>query len=285
MRAALCERLAVGAQRLAPQRALSRLAGALADCRWPPLKNALIRLALHHYGIDLGEAENPDPAAYPTFNAFFTRRLRPGARPVDPDPAALVAPADGTLRDFGTLDGGPVAAKGRGFSLEELLASREEATLFRGGGFATVYLSPRDYHRVHQPLAGELVTACYLPGKLFSVNDATSRHVPGLFGRNERLVLRFATAQGPLAVVLVGALLVAGIETPWHGRWRARQRTLVRQDPPLPVGKGEEIGCFCFGSTAIVLTARPPAWRAELAPGKAVRVGEALGRFSDAKSG
>jgi phosphatidylserine decarboxylase precursor len=268
-----------------PHRLLSSLARRLACSRNPAIKQRLIDTVVRRFGVDMSEAADPDPRAYPTFNAFFTRALRPGARTPDPDPKALLMPADGHISQCGRIEDGRIfQAKGRSFTVAELLGDAEAARPFRDGLFATVYLSPRDYHRVHMPWTGTLRETVHVPGRLFSVGTDAVASVPRLFARNERLVCHFDTGFGPMAVVMVGALLVSGVETVWSGveipaygdrvtrkDWRGRGITLQRF---------EEMGRFNYGSTVIVLL---PPGVAELAPGlgagSPVRMGQALARL------
>ncbi len=272
------EELYIALQRLLPQHSLSRLLGKVAESEIPWLKNALIRTAVRHYGIDMADAQEEDPAHYTSFNRFFTRALKPDARPLEGGDNTLVSPADGTLSQFGTIDRGQIfQAKGHTFSTRALLGcSEDRAAGFDGGSFATIYLAPRDYHRVHMPLAGELTECRYIPGRLFSVNEVTARGVPGLFARNERLVCHFDTAAGPMAVVLVGAIFVAGIRTPWREYFHPRQCREEQFNPPRPFARGEELGQFCFGSTVIVAMAEGCRWREIHQPGNKVRMGQAL---------
>ncbi|MCG3171574.1 MAG: Phosphatidylserine decarboxylase proenzyme [Pseudomonadales bacterium] len=281
--ATLGDRLFVALQYLLPQHLLSRLLGRLAHARLAPLKNALIRRFITRFGVDMSEAAEPDPAAYPHFNAFFTRALRPGARTVDAASDALVSPADGAVSQIGSIEAGRIfQAKGHAFSAAELLADSTDAALFDGGAFATIYLSPRDYHRVHMPLDARLRTLRHVPGRLFSVNAVTAAAVPALFARNERVVCVFDTAHGPLAMVLVGAMVVAGIETVWTGpvapaghgvltidyERDARERTLA---------KGAEMGRFQLGSTVILLLPRGRvSWDPALRAGSALRMGQRI---------
>lgn len=268
-------------QRALPQHLLSRTAGLLANSRTGWLKNLLIRAAVRRYRIDLSEAEATDHRRYASFNEFFTRSLRPGARPLVGDERTMVSPVDGTISAAGKLRENQVLqAKGHRFPLEGLVGEASARTqALHGGSFVTIYLSPRDYHRVHAPLTGKLTTANYLPGRLFSVNPRTDRALPGLYAGNERLVCWLTTNAGEIALVMVGALLVAGIETPWHGCYRPGRA--LRTDfgvagQPVAFKRGEELGRFRFGSTAILLL--PPGL--ELAPvgaGQAIRLGAALG--------
>ncbi|MDX1550331.1 MAG: archaetidylserine decarboxylase, partial [Lysobacter spongiicola] len=201
-----------------PHRLLSSLARRLAYSDHPATRRWLIDTVTRKFGVDLGEALQSDPAAYSTFNAFFTRALKPGARVPDPDPRALLMPADGRVSQCGPIEGGRIfQAKGQSFTAAELLGEAEAATPYAEGLFATVYLSPKDYHRVHMPWRGTLLRTVHVPGRLFSVGPAAVQHVPRLFARNERLACHFDTSFGPMAVVMVGALLVSGVETVWSG--------------------------------------------------------------------
>ena len=282
-------RLFVALQYLLPQHFISRLAYRITRSRVPLIKNALIRSFVGNFHPDMSEAEQPDPLQYESFNAFFTRALRAQARPSDPDPAVLVSPVDGTVSQIGRLDGSwLVQAKGNAYTLESLLAADLSwAARFRGGAFATLYLAPFNYHRVHMPLRGALRAAWYVPGQLFSVNATTAAGVPGVFARNERVVCVFGHEALTFAVVLVGALLVGSIATVWHGEVTPRA---VRGCADLPLDasraalnleKGAELGCFNMGSTVILLL--PPGsseWLPGLAPGSSVRVGQALARLT-----
>jgi phosphatidylserine decarboxylase len=272
-------------QHLLPQHLLSRLVGRLASCEWRWLKSALIRRFIRAYDVDMSEALQRDPDAYASFNAFFTRELRPGARPLAGAATAVLCPADGALSAIGRIEADTLLqAKGRHYTVSDLLGGdAQRAAQFRNGRFATVYLSPRDYHRVHMPLAGTLQELIYVPGRLFSVNQTTAERIPGLFARNERAVCLFETAQGPMAVVLVGALIVAAIDTVWAGQIAPAGHGLLHTNyrtasPPIHLQKGAELGRFRLGSTAIVLFGPDMLeWEAELAGGSAVRLGEQLG--------
>jgi phosphatidylserine decarboxylase len=282
-------RLFIALQYLLPQRWLSQLVYELAHSRVRWLKNALIRAFLGRFHPDLSEAEQPDPLAYGSFNEFFTRALRAGARSPDPDPGLLVSPVDGSLSQLGRLDGSwLLQAKGHAYTLESLLAGEAHwAEVFRNGAFATLYLAPSNYHRVHVPLTATLRAAWHVPGQRFSVNATTAAAVPRLFARNERVVCVLAAGALEYAVVLVGALFVGSISTVWHGEVASRdpqRRTLLPLDAPgasLTLTKGAEIGRFNMGSTVILLL--PPGrceWRAALAPGSTVRMGEPLAQLT-----
>ncbi len=274
------ERAFIGLQYLMPQHFLSRLVGMLAHSRIGLLRAGLIRMFLNRYPVDLAEAAVPDPHGYPSFNEFFTRRLRAGARPEDPDPKAALFPADGTLSQVGRLAGDTLLqAKGIDYSAAALLGGDPGlAAEFADGAFATIYLAPHNYHRVHMPLAGTLRVARFVPGDLFSVNAVTAASVPGLFSRNERIACIFDTAAGAMAIVLVGALFVGSMSLAWAGRIRPegpRPRDLPCRDPLIALGRSAELGWFNMGSTVIALFARGgPALVEGLVPGRAVRVGE-----------
>ena len=264
-----------------PHHLLSRLVGRLAECRTPWLKNALVRRFIRQFKVDMSEAANPDPTAYATFNDFFTRELKADARPLG---EGILSPADGRLSQFGPVEAGQLfQAKGHRFSAMELLGGDGEAARrYLGGSFATVYLSPSDYHRVHMPLAGTLTEMVYVPGRLFSVNVATTEHVPNLFARNERLVCHFDTEQGPMVMVLVGAMIVAAIETVWAGQITPLPRggvQRIRFDTPVHLEKGAEMGRFKLGSTVVMALSEPVAFADGLEPGAKVQMGQSLGAF------
>ena len=279
-------------QYLVPQHLLSRLAGRLADSTSPRLKNFLIRRFVSHYRVNMAEALQEDPAAYASFNAFFTRQLKPGVRPVDARDDSVVSPADGVFSAAGPINGDSLfQAKGKTFSLAALLGGSEGlAERFRDGSFATVYLSPKDYHRVHMPVAAKLEKLIYVPGRLFSVNRATSETIDSLFARNERAVCLFETAAGPMAMILVGAMIVSGIETVWAGKVAPADTGFTAQDfssrqPPIRFAKGEEMGRFRLGSTVVLLFG-PDAvrWNANLAENSPAVLGEAIGVISSRRA-
>ena len=270
-------------QHILPQHLLSRCTGWLAELEHPVwLKNWVIGLFIRHFGVDMSEALEPDHQRYANFNAFFTRPLQPGARPIAD--AEVVCPADGAISQLGDIvDGRIFQAKGQDYSCVELLGGNPEwAEKFAGGSFATIYLSPRDYHRVHMPVAGKLLATTYVPGDLFSVNGVTAENVERLFARNERLVCFFETEYGPMAMILVGAMIVAGIETVW-GRQVApppkTPSTLDYRAAPSAVNlaKGEEMGRFKLGSTVILVFPQDAIeWDDQYAAGSATRLGETL---------
>jgi phosphatidylserine decarboxylase len=277
----LSERLAVLPQYLLPQQALTALAGRIAGAERGASTTKLIRWFVRRYGVNMAEAAEPDVARYASFNAFFTRPLQPGARPLAQ--ATLVCPVDGAISQFGTVTGGRVIqAKGHGYSATALLGGdATRAAAFEGGQFATLYLSPRDYHRIHMPCDGTLNRMVYVPGALFSVNPTTARGVPGLFARNERVVCHFDTPRGPLALVLVGATIVGSMATTWHGVVNPPRSGVLRAWDYAPgqvvLKQGDEMGRFLLGSTVVLLWPQPvlrfnPAW----APGGAIRLGEPM---------
>jgi phosphatidylserine decarboxylase len=265
-------------QRALPHHPLSRWLGHAARARTPWLRRALIQSFIRHYGVDLSEAERTDPDDYASFNDFFTRALAPGARPLDPDPAALLSPADGTISQAGRIDGDHLLqAKGTRYRLASLVG--EEAPVFHGGSFVTVYLAPQDYHRVHLPTAGTLQRTTAIPGALFSVNARTEASISDLFCRNERLVCWFDTAYGRMLVVLVGALIVASIGTVWDGP--ASPYTRIQHDEwHRPFERGAEMGHFKVGSTVIVCCEPGRLSLDEhVRRGTRIRMGETLGRL------
>ena len=271
-----------------PHRVLSSMARSLAYSKHPRVRRWLIDTVTRRFGVNLEEAANADPASYESFNAFFTRSLKPGARVPDPDPRALLMPADGRISQCGRIEDGCIfQAKGRGFTAAKLLGDEAAAHPFRNGSFATVYLSPKDYHRVHMPWTGRLIETVHVPGRLFSVGPAAVNYVPGLFARNERLVCHFETDFGPMAMVMVGALLVSGVETVWSGvEIPPYGRAITVRDyrgADITLQRFEEMARFNYGSTVIVLL---PEGVAELAPGLTaetpVRLGQRLGTVTSA---
>jgi phosphatidylserine decarboxylase len=279
-------RLFVALQHIIPQHTLSGFMYRLARVRWRTLKNLVIETFLRLYRIDMTEAIEPDPKAYPHFNAFFTRALRPDARPLDPDPQAILSSVDGAVSQIGHIvEGRVIQAKGRDFTVEELLGGdAARARAFAGGNFATIYLAPSDYHLMHMPLGGDLHWMQHIPGRLFSVNAKTADLVPRLFARNERVACGFETPAGTMAMVLVGAIFVGGIETVWAGeitptKARTRPADTDAEGRPVRLERGAEMGRFNLGST-VVLLFEPGriAWEETLAPGQKVRLGQRLGK-------
>lgn len=275
-------------QHLVPKHLLTSLVWHLARVRWSPLKNLMIRSFVRVYDVRVDEAARPVPDGYANFNEFFTRELADGVRAVDPSPGTLVSPVDGITSAAGSMEGQHLLqAKGIHYGLQDLLATDvADVALFRGGQFATFYLAPYHYHRVHSPLAGMLTAARYVPGDLFSVNQITVERLPGLFARNERLVCHFQTSAGPMVLIFVGAMNVGSISTPWTGTLRPKKRGVVddlRLDPadaPLAVAKGQLLGWFNMGSTVIMLL--PPSacsWHENLVSQRHVQMGEPIGRL------
>jgi phosphatidylserine decarboxylase len=265
-----------------PHRALSSLARRLAYSNHPRMSAWLIDTVTRKFGVDLSEAEQSDPRSYPSFNAFFTRGLRAGVRTPDADPRAVLMPADGRISQCGRMEGGRIfQAKGQSFTAGELLADDAAAEPYANGLFATVYLSPKDYHRVHMPWTGKLLETVHVPGRLFSVGPAAVRLVPRLFARNERLVCHFATDFGPMAVVMVGALLVSGVETVWSGIEIPRYGDAVTvkdyRGADITLERFAEMARFNYGSTVIVLLPDGVASLAEgLGAESPVRLGQRL---------
>ncbi|HDZ36959.1 MAG TPA: phosphatidylserine decarboxylase [Marinobacter sp.] len=280
------DKLFILSQYVTPQLAISRLAGRLADNdHAPALKNRVVNWFIKRYGVDMSEAAEPDPAAYSSFNAFFTRALKPGIRPIAEGEKTFVCPVDGVISQLGQASGDRVfQAKGQSFSLIELLGGDTRlADAFSEGEFSTVYLSPKDYHRIHMPLAGRLREMIYVPGKLFSVNPMTAENVPNLFARNERVVCIFDTKAGPMALVLVGAMIVGSVETPWAGvvapNGDGVRAVTYEGGSAVAFAKGEEMGRFRLGSTVVMVMPKGSvSWNAEQVAGKLVRMGEAFGR-------
>jgi phosphatidylserine decarboxylase len=273
-------------QELLPQQLLSRGMHRLARSTTPVLRNATIRAVLRAYPqIDLSEAVEPDPFAYPSFNAFFTRALRPGLRPLEGGERDVTSPVDGTMSQLGVVrEGRLLQAKGMHYTAGALLADEAAARRYEGGGFACIYLAPYNYHRIHMPLAGRLTATRYVPGQLFSVNAATARTVTGLFARNERVVCEFDTALGPLAVVLVGALFVGSIETVFAGEVnpppaRGGGVRTLEAGRGTEFGRGAELGRFNMGSTVVLLVGHDGLrFNERLGPGSTLRLGQALAR-------
>ena len=279
----LLDHLSTGLLRLLPQHLLAAGMYRLARSNMPWLKDRLIRYVSQRYRVDISEAAQQDIAAYPSFNAFFTRALKPGQRPVASD--MLISPADGKISQIGKIrDGRLLQAKGHEFTLSALLANDlERSAQFHDGLFATIYLSPRDYHRVHMPFAGTLEAMWFVPGELFSVSTATAQLVPGLFARNERVICHFSTTLGPMAVILVGAIFVGSMETVWHGEVRSKRgeptQWTYQGEQRRHFDVGDEIGRFNMGSTVILLLpAHAAAWLDSFSPGDNVRMGQAIGQ-------
>ncbi|WP_294329233.1 archaetidylserine decarboxylase [uncultured Sphingomonas sp.] len=279
----MSDRLAVLLQHALPKRLLTSLAGRAAGARGGGATRAAIRRFVAHYGVDMGEAADPEIASYASFNDFFTRALKPGARPIAD--AAFVSPVDGAISQLGAIDDDQIVqAKGHRYTTTALLGG--DATLaaaFRHGSFANLYLSPRDYHRLHMPCTGRLTRMIHIPGSLFSVNPVTARGVPGLFARNERVVCLFESAEhGPFAMVLVGATIVGSIATVWHGvvnaRRTGRPSEWTYDDQAIVLEQGAEMGRFLLGSTVVMLFRQGAiTFEQRWAPERPVRLGERMG--------
>lgn len=278
----MSDRLAVLPQYLLPKKLVTQLAGRFASAELGGVTQAAISLFVAHYGVDMSEAAEPDITRYTSFNDFFTRALRAGARPLAD--ADYVCPVDGAISQFGAIERDQIfQAKRHHYSTCALLAGDAAlAAEFENGQFATIYLSPKDYHRVHMPCAGRLLRMVYVPGDLFSVNPTTVRGVPGLFARNERVVCVFDTARGPFVLVLVGATIVGSMATVWHGVVNPPRPGEIKRwdyaDKPVELAKGAEMGRFLVGSTVVLLWPKGtlkfnPDW----APGGAVRMGQMMG--------
>lgn len=279
----MSDRLAVLPQYALPKRALTTLAGKFASARLGGLTTSVIRWFVGRYDVNMDEAANPDIASYASFNDFFTRALKEGARPLAD--ADLICPVDGAISQFGAIAKDQVfQAKGHSYSTTALVGG--DAALgacFENGHFATLYLSPRDYHRIHMPCAGELTRMIHVPGELFSVNPTTARGVPGLFARNERVICVFESDQGPFVLVLVGATIVGSMATVWHGQVNPPRPGTLRQwdyaRGQVCLQKGEEMGRFLLGSTVVMLFPQGrllfnPQW----APARPIQLGEAMAR-------
>jgi phosphatidylserine decarboxylase len=276
------DRLAVLPQYLMPKQLLTVLAGKFASARLGRLTTAVIRRFVARYSVNMAEAANPDIASYPSFNEFFTRPLREGVRPLAD--ADFVCPVDGAISQLGTIDRHNIfQAKGHNYTITALVGGNADlAAKFEDGSFATLYLSPRDYHRIHMPCAGRLRHMIYVPGELFSVNPTTARGVPGLFARNERVVCVFDSESGPFVMTLVGATIVGSMATVWHGMVNPPRTRSIREwhydDQQVVLQKGQEMGRFLLGSTVVMLFPKDtlnfnPAWQ----PAGAIRMGEAMG--------
>ena len=282
------ERLFGAVQLLLPTRLLSTGMYRLTRIRSSWFKNVFIQGFMKGYGITLDNAVIAEAKKFPDFNAFFTRALKDGERPLPEAMNAFVSPVDGTVSQLGAVtDGKLIQAKGHSYSARDLLGDDALAAAFTGGTFCTIYLAPYNYHRIHMPVAGKLKRWAYIPGRLFSVNFATARTLPNLFARNERLVAVFDTELGPLAMVYVGALFVSGLETPWsgpvsppHSRQATHQASYQTVEPAWTFARGAEAGRFNMGSTVILLAPQGALdWQSRLKPGTTVRMGEALARI------
>ncbi|MDD1613263.1 MAG: archaetidylserine decarboxylase [Methylococcaceae bacterium] len=272
-------------QYVLPHHALSKLMSKLTHCENKVWKNLFIKQVIRHYQVNMDEALEQDINDFKSFNDFFTRELKPGVRPLTTERNAIACPADGIVSQAGYITEGEIfQAKGKSYTATDLLGgSLERAEPFNNGVFTTIYLSPKDYHRLHMPLTGTLREMVHIPGRLFSVNTATTNSVPGLFARNERVAALFDTDAGPMALVLVGAIFVSSIETVWHGVVTPPSITSVQtrryQDNAPTLKIGEEMGRFNMGSTVIVLFGKDKAqWDSEFTADKVVKLGEKIGK-------
>ena len=274
------DKLFTAAQHLVPQQRLSEIAGRFAASRHPLVKKAFVRTFAKAYGITLEDYERKSLNAYESFNDFFTRELAAEARPIDTTENGIVSPADGSISQIGQIERDKLLqAKGTYYTVSHLLADSDDGQYFADGSFATVYLAPSNYHRVHMPFTGRLLKTRYVPGSLFSVNNTTAAGVPDLFARNERLVCLFETEFGMASVVMVGAMIVAGIETVATGKIQ-RSDSIQTKAHDLTLNKGDELGRFYLGSTAIVLLPKAAGtkWQAGLDHNTAVQMGQLLGK-------
>ena len=274
------DKLFTAAQHLVPQQRLSQVAGRFAASRHPLVKKAFVRTFAKAYGITLDEYERKSFNAYESFNDFFTRELAEEARPIDATEQGIVSPADGSISQIGQIEQDKLLqAKGTYYTAGHLLADSDDGHYFADGSFATVYLAPSNYHRVHMPFTGRLVKTRYVPGSLFSVNNTTAAGVPDLFARNERLVCLFETDFGMASVVMVGAMIVAGIETVATGKLQ-RTDSIQVQEHDMTLNKGDELGRFYLGSTAIVLLPKAAGteWQVGLDHNTTVQMGQLLGK-------
>lgn len=270
----------IQAQKYVPQHRLSRIVAKVAESENRLVKNTVIQAFKLKYGIDMSIAQEKNALKYKSFNDFFTRALEDNARQIDDAVGSIICPADGSISQIGKIDAGDIfQAKGQSFSVDKLIGDKQLGQVFYDGQFVTVYLSPRDYHRVHMPFAGTLTETLYIPGELFSVNQTTAENIDGLFARNERMVCLFDTDIGRMAVVLVGAMIVAGIETVATGKIKPTGH-LELQQHDLMLNKGDELGRFYLGSTAIILFEKDKIqWEQKFKANSAVKMGEKLGQI------
>ena len=280
----MSDRLAVLSQYLMPKQAMTAFGGVIASAEAGAATTKLIGWFVRRYGVDMSEAADPDIASYRSFNAFFTRALKPGARPLAA--ASWVCPVDGAISQFGAIEHDQIfQAKGHQYSTTALVGGDAAlAAHFQDGSFATLYLSPKDYHRIHMPCDGRLLRMIHVPGELFSVNPVTARGVPGLFARNERVVCVFDGSGGPFVLALVGATIVGSMATVWHGVVNPPRGKQVREwayhDREVALKQGDEMGRFLLGSTVVMLFPRPRlAFNAAWAPGRAIRLGEVMANW------
>lgn len=277
-------------QYLLPHKIISKIADLSANCKITWIKNYLIGYFIKRYAVNMHEAIQPDPFAYATYNKFFTRLLKPECRPIDNNSASIVSPADGLVAQIGNLNNDRIIqAKGHHYTVQDLLANDPLASKFNNGSFATIYLAPKDYHRVHMPLTGRLRKMLYIPGKLFSVNAHAAENIPNVFARNERVVAIFDTVAGPMAVILVGAMIVGSIETVWAGKISPPHSKKINictyeNEAAIEIAKGSEMGLFKLGSTVIILFA-PEAtiWDHAITMNMDIKMGHKIGLVNSLK--
>lgn len=283
------DRLFVWLQHLLPQHFLSALMHAITRIRTPWFKNAFISTFIRLFKVNMDEAVEPDATRYETFNAFFTRALRDDARPIKAADHGLICPVDGTVSQAGIIqDSELFQAKGKSFNLTALLGDEARAAKFEGGHFTTIYLSPRDYHRIHFPIGARLTDMVHIPGQLFSVNPVTTSHIDGLFAKNERVCAFFDTDAGPMAMILVGAIFVSSIETVWQGVVTPPRHNQLRvwhytdRETPLQFNQGDELGRFNMGSTIILLFGKDQVqWADNLIADQSVQLGQTIGTIQN----
>lgn len=264
-----------------PKHLLSRLVGFAANSEWIWLKNLMIHWFIKHYKLDMSIAEKSDPADYATFNDFFIRKLKANLRPIASAPGSIVSPVDGVVSQFGEIAQGQlIQAKGMDYSLGGLLGETEFQQHFWQGQFATIYLSPKDYHRVHMPFTGKLLEMTYVPGSLFAVNQASANQIPAVFAKNERVICMFQTEIGKIAVIMVGAMIVAGISTVWAGNVTPNKDKVIKSYiyHDVTLRRGEEMGCFSMGSTVILLfEPNRMRWDPSLNLDQSIKYGQKIG--------
>jgi phosphatidylserine decarboxylase len=281
------DKLRVLPQYFIPQHFITSLVYRITRCETPWFKNNLIKIFIHVFDVDMTLANNPDPESYTSFNTFFTRELSPEARPITLDNHTILSPVDGAVSQVGNIqDDTIIQAKGKSYTLNNLLVKDELVSMFSGGAFATLYLSPKDYHRIHMPISGQLSRMIYVPGKLFAVNSHTLRVVDAVFARNERVINIFNTDIGPMAMVLVGALNVGSMETVWAGQITPVDARVINDtqysDGDVKLKQGQEMGRFNMGSTVILLFPKDVIqWSAEMVAEKIIVMGEKIGTIKD----
>ncbi|SHI46150.1 archaetidylserine decarboxylase [Cycloclasticus pugetii] len=280
------DKLFILLQHILPKHSLSALMHKLARCKTPWVKQFIINTVIKQFGVNMSEAAQPDPEAYESFNAFFTRQLREDARPLEHDDTTIACPVDGTISQMGSIENGELfQAKGKSFNLSALLGNDSLSSEFEDGQFTTVYLSPKDYHRIHFPVDGTLKKMVHVPGELFSVNQTTVEAIDELFARNERVIASFDTPAGPMAMVMVGAIFVSSIETVWYGEVTPPRHNQIRQwqysDNKQQYKKNDEMARFNMGSTIVMLYGKDKVtWAENLAAGDAVQYGQVIAKIN-----